>query len=633
MNIQEQTPSEIAKTLNQVAESITIAGLSGGHEFVYKKGSTRRANLSEITKIVQKTLEDTKTDVPTKISILKSYQVIADQFKAKGWLTKLWMMCFGPHFLKVETKTDLDEMKKEEGLFYQGKLREGKRTFIKGSAIESQEGVFDELGNLKEGWQQQKGINGAKGLKTHFFKDGTTEEGSFHENGVLKAGERILKDGSIERGTFGEDGALISGWHIQSEENGCKKGAFISEDGTKEEGSFYRKEGSSRDMFLREGARFYADSTIEEGTFDESGKLTDGTRDQGEFIHKLRNGAIESTISKIDRQIAEIPKIIKEVDKLSVVERTELLAKRLEKDYPAKGELVLQFQKDMKRTSVTFRRIDGEFQDSSPQPPINVGGPQRLAEGISLLNTLLTKHTEDKQWVIALQLAANQTILNSLFEPAIGLFNRQSIETGVWIENGEDYSLKATLPNQFPPIMLEIIRDKETQKITQLNVKLEGFIDIVKTKVSGKSETPTLIRPKAIYGDVSYSIILGKNNRPEIIGDPKAILRATGTRTLEDGTIYSGVLSENGELNGPGKITFPDGRILETLEGGKFEDSRLTGKGKLTDTTKNIVYEGPFENNLFNGAFEITYPNGAVYQENYKMDELVLEGEEPGEAQ
>ena len=104
-----------------------------------------------------------------------------------------------------------------------------------------------------------------------------------------------------------------------------------------------------------------------------------------------------------------------------------------------------------------------------------------------------------------------------------------------------------------------------------------------------------------------------------------------------DGTIEGE--TKNGKLEGQGKITYPDGTIVEgefkddLLNGngrifvsrenggdvieGEFKNNKLNGQGKWNSKTGRII-EGEFKDNLLNGKGKITYPDGSVIEGDWK---------------
>jgi hypothetical protein len=82
-------------------------------------------------------------------------------------------------------------------------------------------------------------------------------------------------------------------------------------------------------------------------------------------------------------------------------------------------------------------------------------------------------------------------------------------------------------------------------------------------------------------------------------------------------TIFTGNFKtrefKEGKLCGKGKVTFPDGRVLE----GEFKEGKLHGKGKAI-LPDGGVYEGKFKEGKMQGKGMATFPDGRVYQGEFK---------------
>lgn len=150
-------PAEVATTLHSVAQNITrqdiTKSVSGGHKYVYEKGSKDRANLSEITKMVKTALSET-TDNSIRTTIVRSYQVITDKFAEKSVWAKIqlfWMKHISGSLKEAGISSKLDNKGNIcEGLFDDNNnLIAGKKTSP--TTKEIWEGTFDNDGNLIEG--------------------------------------------------------------------------------------------------------------------------------------------------------------------------------------------------------------------------------------------------------------------------------------------------------------------------------------------------------------------------------------------------------------------------------------------------------------------------------------------------
>lgn len=94
--------------------------------------------------------------------------------------------------------------------------------------------------------------------------------------------------------------------------------------------------------------------------------------------------------------------------------------------------------------------------------------------------------------------------------------------------------------------------------------------------------------------------------------------------------IYTSILSSkatcegtftDGNMNGPGTITFPFGKESEMA--GEFKDGFLI-KGKITYRSGKIAEkEGEFKYDLLNGQGKVTYRDGKIEAGTFEKDKLV----------
>lgn len=234
----------------------------------------------------------------------------------------------------------------------------------------------------------------------------------------------------------------------------------------------------------------------------------------------------------VQTQIDRIPEILKFIDEsVSSKDRLELLQKRLVEDYPqdVNNSLVVQFDKDMERGD-TFLRTDAYHQvsDSSPLPSADIPKLEKTAAGLALLKELV-KNEEDNRWLIPLQLVANQTTINNLFDGPIGVFNVEAAAKQ-WKdpETGQSFVLKADFAKDHPPIDLEIIRDPDTHQIREVKVRIIGALDIVAVDTSTNA-IERVVEEGAIQGVLEYTLVLDDQNLP-IVKDLKSNLVTSPAR-------------------------------------------------------------------------------------------------------
>lgn len=87
------------------------------------------------------------------------------------------------------------------------------------------------------------------------------------------------------------------------------------------------------------------------------------------------------------------------------------------------------------------------------------------------------------------------------------------------------------------------------------------------------------------------------------------------TYTLSNGTIYQGIIAEDGARSGIGQEVHPN----KTYFIGSFLEGRYHGKGFLL--SGDFFYEGEFENDLIQGQGRVTHNKGTVYQGEFQANE------------
>lgn len=174
-----------------------------------------------------------------------------------------------------------------------------------------------------------------------------------------------------------------------------------------------------------------------------------------------------------------------------------------------------------------------------------------------------------------------------------------------------------------------------------------GKITYVKNCVfisdEGEFENDYLVKGKKLG---VYENLEGEFNKDKLHGQ--------GKKVIKDGTIYEGQF-KNHQLNGPGKITYPEKNLKTISEEGIFEDdclikgtkiyikgamesgefeketptsfSRyvLKGKGKKIDD-EGTEYEGIFSKGKLEGDGKITFKDGKIIQGNFHNGELFGKG-------
>ena len=254
-------------------------------------------------------------------------------------------------------------------------------------------------------------------------------------------------------------------------------------------------------------------------------KLQKNDRDFHDNITQLKNLAQSfdvgiKNLETIEKVIDGIPDILSQIkDLVSIEDSRRLLQNRLVSDYPAdvNTPYVEQFKKDIERGD-TFKRVDSfsNINDTEPQPPPHISQNEKTKKGVALFKEFI-KTEEDARWIIPLQLLANQSTINNIFDAPIMLFNMSAADSQ-WRNSITEKNcvLEAGFSGHNPPITLEVIRDKDSQQITEVKVLLKGSLDI-RARATDTTEVSEVIKKDAITGELTFSVTLDDQNRP-IVG-------------------------------------------------------------------------------------------------------------------
>ena len=123
------------------------------------------------------------------------------------------------------------------------------------------------------------------------------------------------------------------------------------------------------------------------------------------------------------------------------------------------------------QTSHPITALDSQLTDSK----------SRLEDAFNALIDL-TLNSEREKWLPVLQLAVVQTNLNGAFSAPSFELTKLGSEIQ-WTTEKKQYALLPVIPENFPPTQLEIVRDLETNEIKQINVSLEGSMNLVKKEI------------------------------------------------------------------------------------------------------------------------------------------------------
>lgn len=221
------------------------------------------------------------------------------------------------------------------------------------------------------------------------------------------------------------------------------------------------------------------------------------------------------------KKINNIPSILEEIKKRFTDQRrqelinTQLLTDWLEDEkipVESRPPYDAEFESDIK-AGASFQRIDNvlNIEDKERLPALHLNAEQRIQEAAAFLKALL-QDPGDQRWEPVLQLAVTHAGLFTAFKAALAAFNIDASNIQ-WENNGKYYSIKSISSDEFPPVILEIIRHPKTERIEQVNVTVKGSVNIVSYNIA-ESEASKMMISDAITEELRYSIIFGEDNRP-----------------------------------------------------------------------------------------------------------------------
>ncbi len=241
-----------------------------------------------------------------------------------------------------------------------------------------------------------------------------------------------------------------------------------------------------------------------------------------EFRKTMNSLRDSKSIQELTKRLAKVPQMVVDVkESISEDHIGQFLTLEINKQLK-NGSLKTPldiFSNDINR-GINFLREDDvlEIEDKIPIPEKKLDANQKLTVSFDSLRELVLSNpnTEKREpWLASLQVAISQTSLNALFGDLKGFFTTH-IGSSTWKENLKNTGLTLNFSNEFPPIHLEVIRHPETKEITQVNITMQGTLDILKIEHSQLETTGQLIVPQALLGRLSYSITLNEKNVAEI---------------------------------------------------------------------------------------------------------------------
>lgn len=156
-----------------------------------------------------------------------------------------------------------------------------------------------------------------------------------------------------------------------------------------------------------------------------------------------------------------------------------------------------------------------------------------------------------------------------------------------------------------------LLNHLNNQKSIGVALGVIAFLGIIAVEIAAKTLWPRFTGERTITlpNGTLYTGVLGDNKFPFI---------ANGTLPLASGAHYEGGFDEGGYQNGPGKITWPNGTIVEGIwkkDNMAAEVLKHEGdKWKLRRVIDNSIYDGKLNGQLRpTGNATITLPGGAVY--------------------
>ena len=160
---------------------------------------------------------------------------------------------------------------------------------------------------------------------------------------------------------------------------------------------------------------------------------------------------------------------------------------------------------------------------------------------------------------------------------------------GTWekMRNGAPIALEPlrnTFFDKYSPLTGSITKESDRDKIKELTVALQPYIDANK---------------------VTEGYVGERNAAGQMHGH--------GTYTFASGDVHVGEFKDD-QMSGHGTFTFACGDVYV----GEFKDDKRNGHGTFTSASGD-VYVGEFKDGLFHGHGTFTYASGDVYVGNIKM--------------
>jgi hypothetical protein len=185
-------------------------------------------------------------------------------------------------------------------------------------------------------------------------------------------------------------------------------------------------------------------------------------------------------------------------------------------DLKERPALLPQFEKDMGR-GATFKRVDVDaaraIRDATPQP--SPQSTKKISDTAYAISELIAK-PEDAKWAPILQMAVSQTSLNGAFFGSRIVLTDLGSQVQWHDESGNNFALLPEFPDKLPPVEIEVKRD-QNGLIEKVNVCVNGRLDLVKKKLSGKSHDKDdsvneVIIEGAVRTSLRYTVNAGPNN-------------------------------------------------------------------------------------------------------------------------
>lgn len=143
---------------------------------------------------------------------------------------------------------------------------------------------------------------------------------------------------------------------------------------------------------------------------------------------------------------------------------------------------------------------------------------QRITKGIELVEGLLIKENDDrkKTWKRVICGVLSQRSVLCMFSEFKHSFGLKTLEKDLkqWVDTEGEHEVNLKFPEHFPPIHLNVIRHRKGGNIKKIEISTTGFYNIVKTTKKDGNKNEEILFPKAIEGNLSYSIGLDKKGKP-----------------------------------------------------------------------------------------------------------------------